>query len=229
MRLQLVRALEAPVLGDRRRPRHVLRAGDVTAALRALLRKVLGREELAGVFLRRPDVDDLRAVAGDLLEHVVAQCADRRIRTLCLVLAARERRTLGHERAAFGDPLRATAVDELRVLVPVVLQQPEEPRGEPVVVVAVDDDGRVLRDAALGEELLELLLVEEIAHRLLLQIGLPVHADRARRVTLVVGRRVDVDLEDAHVRILRMLREPVGLDESFGMRVLGIRHGITLR
>src|SRR5437867_1092909 len=185
-RLQLVRALEAPVLGDGRRPGHVLRAGDVTAALGALLWKVLRRQQLARVLLRRADIDDLRSVAGDLLEHVVAQSADRRVRTLCAVFASLERRALGDEGPTLGDPLRATAVYEPRVLVTVVLQEPEEPRREPVVVVAVHDDGGVLRGPVPREELLELLLVEEIAHGLLLQVALPVHADRTRRVTLVV-------------------------------------------
>jgi hypothetical protein len=49
---------------------------------------------------------------------------------------------------------------------------------------------------------------------MLLQIGLPVEPDSARDMSLVVGRRVDVDLEDADPRILRVLGEPVRLDEN---------------
>jgi len=65
----------------------------------------------------------------------------------------------------------------------------------------------------------------EIANRLLLQIALPIDADRAGRMPLVVRRRVDIDLEDADFGIVRVLREPIGLDKRFGMRVLS--HSVT--
>src|SRR6185295_10681501 len=148
-RLQLICALEASIRGDRRRPWHVLRTGDVTAALRALLWKRLGREQLAREFLRRSHVDDLRAVAGHLLEHVVAKRADRGIGSLRSVFAALEGRLLRDERSTLRGPLRAAAVHESHVLMPVVLEEPEEPCGEPVVVIAEDSDGRVLRDTVL--------------------------------------------------------------------------------
>src|SRR5439155_20307775 len=93
------------------------------------------------------------------------------------------------------------------------LEEPEEPCREPVVVVAVGHDRRARGDAALGKERLELLLVDEIADRMLLQVGLPVQTDRSGDVTLVVRGGVHVDLEHADARILRALREPVRLDE----------------
>ena len=49
---------------------------------------------------------------------------------------------------------------------------------------------------------------------MLLQIALPVEADGAGDVTLVIGGRVDVDLEDPDVRVGRVLGEPIGLDED---------------
>src|SRR6267378_4185867 len=141
------------------------------------------------------------------------------------VPALREAGNVVREWPLLGDPLRPSAVHELHVLVPVVLQEPEEPGREPVVVIAVRDDRRRRRHPVLRQQLLELFLVEEIAHGMLLQIGLPVEADRAGHVTLVVGARVDVDLEDSYVAILRMLGEPIGLDEHV-LRV--IRHVIPL-
>jgi len=98
--------------------------------------------------------------------------------------------------------------------VAVVLEQPEEPGREPVVVIAVRDDRRIRRHAGFRQQRLELFLVDQIADRVLLQIGLPVEADRGGDVTLFIGGRVDVDLEDANFRILRVLGEPVGLDEN---------------
>src|SRR5439155_9564835 len=72
-RPKLVGVLEASVFGDGRGPRNVLRAGDVTTALRALLWKILRREQLARVLLRGADVDDLRATIRHALEHQVPQ------------------------------------------------------------------------------------------------------------------------------------------------------------
>src|SRR4030081_1250816 len=170
----------------------------MTAALRSLLREVFGCEELARVLLRRPDIDDLRSVPRhDLLEDVVAERADRGVWCAGAVLALRVGRRVVRQRTLLRDPLRAAAVDELHVLVPVVLQQPEEPRGEPVVVVTVRDDCRTRRDALLRKKRLELLLVEKIADRMLLKVGLPVQADRRVDVALLVCGRVDVYLEDA--------------------------------
>src|SRR2546423_344174 len=76
---ELVCGFEAPVFGDRGRPGDVLRARDVAAALRAFLREVLRCEKLAGVFLRRAHIDDLRVVGDDLVQNVIAQRADRRV------------------------------------------------------------------------------------------------------------------------------------------------------
>ena len=84
-------------------------------------------------------------------------------------------------------PLLAAAVEQLDVLVAVQLEVPVGVRGEPVVVAAVEDDGVVVADAALGEQRLELLLVDEVAADLVLQVGRPVELDGALDVALVVG------------------------------------------
>ena len=186
----------------------------MAAALRAFLWKILRCQQLAGVLLGRPDVDDLRGAGYDLVEDVIAERADRRVRASRPVLGLSERRRVGRQRTFLGDPLCPAAVHQLGVLVPVVLQQPEEPGGEPVVVIAVRHDRRLGRDPVLRQERFQLLLVEKVAHRMLLEIDLPVEADRAGNVPLVVGRRVHVDLEDADIWILRVLREPFGLDEN---------------
>ena len=71
------------------------------------------------------------------------------------------------------------------------------------------------RDA---EQLAEGLRAQEVALDLVLQVGLPVEADRAGDVRLGVERRVLVDLDDADRRVVEMLLEPLGLDEH----VLGV-------
>src|SRR5439155_15900897 len=142
-RPKLVGVLEASVFGDGRGPRNVLRAGDVTTALRALLWKILRREQLARVLLRGADVDDLRATIRHALEHQVPQGAHRRVRRLRPIVAPRERWRRVRQGSTLCDPLRASTVHEAHVLVAVVLEEPEEPCREPIVVVAIDRDGRI--------------------------------------------------------------------------------------
>src|ERR671927_43737 len=93
-------------------------------------------------------------------------------------------------------PLLAAAVDELDVLVAVELEVPVGVGGEPVVVAAVEDHGVVVGDAALGEQLLETLLVDEVAADRVLQVLLPVELDGTFEVAAVVGAGVLVHLDE---------------------------------
>ena len=97
---------------------------------------------------------------------------------------------------------------------------PERPVGvsrEPVVVVAVEHDRRVGRDAAASEHPLERLLGRDVAHGLVLQVLAPVPGDGALDVSTLVGRRVDVDLDQAHALVAAVLGGPLGADERFGV------------
>ena len=95
----------------------------------------------------------------------------------------------GHLRgggAALGDPLLTRPVHELHVVMAVVLQVPEGVGGEPVVAVAVEDHGVVVRHSRAAEELSEVLRAEEVALDLVLKVLLPVEADCAGDVRLGV-------------------------------------------
>src|SRR3954470_19885709 len=209
---QLVSRLEGAVLPDRLRPRDRLRAGDVAAALGALLLVARHRDELARELLRRADVDEHLAVA-ERVEDGVALGADRVVARLGGERRRRMARRVARRLAALGDPLLARAVHELHVVVAVVLEVPVRVRREPVVAIAVEDDRVVVGDAARAEQLTELLRPEEVALDLVLQVLLPVEADGARDVRLGGQRRVLVDLDDPDVRGVQMLRHPLGVDE----------------
>ena len=73
---QLLRGLERAVLSDGLRPRDRRRAGDVPAALRALLLVALRRDDLAGELRGGAHVDEVRGVA-DRGQHLLAPGADR--------------------------------------------------------------------------------------------------------------------------------------------------------
>jgi hypothetical protein len=107
--------------------------------------------------------------------------------------------------------------------VAVQLEVPVRVGREPVVVAAVQDDGVVVADALLGQQRLELLLVDEVATDLVLQFGLPVELDGAADVAAVVGRGVLVDLDEDDARGVQVLLGPVGRDEH-----VCTAHGVLL-
>jgi hypothetical protein len=63
--------------------------------------------------------------------------------------------------------------------VAVVLQIPVGVGREPVVAIAVEDDRVVVGDPARSQQRPEVLGAQEVALDLVLQVGLPVKADRA--------------------------------------------------
>ena len=121
------------------------------------------------------------------------------------VLVAGRLDRVGGQRAAVELPLLAAAVEQLDVLVAVELEVPVGVGGEPVVVAAVEDHGVVVGDAAFGQQLRELLLVDEVAPDRVLQVGLPVQLDRAGDVAAVVGAGVLVDLDEDDVGRVEIL------------------------
>ena len=121
-------------------------------------------------------------------------------------------------------PLLAAAVEQLDVLVAVELEVPVGVGGEPVVVAAVEHDGVVVGDAALGEQRLELRLVDEVAADLVLEVGGPVELDGALDVALVVGGGVLVDLDEDDAVGVEVVLDPLGGDE----RVLAAHGGVLL-
>src|SRR6185312_12334371 len=71
-------------------------------------------------------------------------------------------------------------------------------------------------DAALGEQLRELLGVDEVTLDRVLQVGLPVQLDRAGDVAGAVGAGVLVDLDVDGVRRVEIALGPVNGDQDVG-------------
>ena len=107
----------------------------------------------------------------------------------------------------------------------VQLQLPIRPRGEPVVVVAIQHDRRVRADARCRQECAEVLAARDVATDAVGELAGPVPADRSRQVALVVGGRVDIDLDEADRRVVETGLRPGGVDEGVAGGVSGA-HGI---
>lgn len=76
-------------------------------------------------------------------------------------------------------------------------------RGKPVIVVAVQDHGRVVGNPRPAEQLFQRLLVGDIPFHGLFQVALPVPAHGAGDMPLAAGGRVHVDLHQPDLGVLR--------------------------
>ena len=111
---------------------------------------------------------------------------------------------------------------------PVDLEVPVRVGGEPVVPVAVEDDGRVVADAALAEDPLERRLADEVALDRVLQVLAPVELDRAADVPLLVEVGVLVHLGEDEPLAVEAVCQPAGRDQH-RLRVTVLHHLSSLR
>ena len=204
---EVLAVLERPVLLDRLSPRNRGRAGDVAGPLGGLAQTGRG-DDLAVELGRAADVDEDELRVAEPRQDVVAEGAKAEVGLRELIAGSREGRYVGRQRQAVVEPVLAPAVEDPDVVVTEQLQLPVRPGGEPVVVVAVEDDRRVRADAGLREELREVLAAGDVAADPVGQLAGPVPADGAGQVALLVGGRVDVDLDEADVRIVEVLLSP---------------------
>src|SRR6267378_8398313 len=222
--LEILSRLERAVLVDGLGPGNVLRPGNVPASLRVLRRIFRRREDLSREFLRRSHVDEDFVLLLDRLPHVVQVYAEGLVRFLRREGRLGERGDVLRDREILLDPLLPTAVQEDDVVDAVVLEHPEDERGEPVVEVPVKDDFVVVRDAQPAEERLEALFRDDVSAHRIVDVLLPVDQDGPRDVPeVVVRRRIVIDLDDADVLIAQTSFHPARVDQYFGMRVC--RHG----
>ncbi len=152
-----------------------------------------------------------------MLAYLVAEGANLGIIPLGRLVAAR--RIAGHlpaQLAALGDPLGAPAVHDSRIRVAEQLEHPECIGRPPVVLVAVEDDGRVVADALGRQQLLETRAVEIVAYDWVVQVGDPVDLDCAWDVALVVKHDVLVALDDPYLWVVQMIGDPAGIDQHLG-------------
>nr|GLJ70948.1 hypothetical protein GCM10017583_02030 [Agromyces mediolanus] len=155
-------------------------------------------------------------------EHVLLEGSDDGV--VALDDRVLDRRDLGRRRgelAALGDPEVAAAVEQSHVLVPEEGEHPERVGGPPVVLVAVDDDGRVAGDALRAQQGGELLAVEVVADDGVVELRVPVDLHRTGDVAGLVEQYVLVRLDHHETGFAQSFGEPLGGDEPLRVGVLG--------
>src|SRR5437867_3781422 len=219
---QVVQGLERAIrIVHRLGPWNVLRAGDVPAALRVLRRVLRRREDLPAELLRAPDVDEDLVLHPHRLADVVQVHADRVVRLLRVERRVRVRGHVLREGQLLEEPLLAPAVHEDDVLDPVVLEDPERERREPVVEIPVEDELHVVRHTEPAEEVLELRLRDDVPRYGVVDVLPPVDQAGGRNVPEIVVRgRVVVHLDDPDLRIADETLDPARVHQNFRMCVV---------
>src|SRR5215211_6894260 len=231
--LQLIGALEGPVLPHGPRPRHVGGTRDVPSPEGALLRVVGHVEQLPPVLAGTPNVDHL-APGLQVPIHVLLESPYPGIVPLGnrVVGPGKGGHVLGHL-APLGLPLYPSTIHDLHV---VVAEEPEHPQGvgrPPVVLVPVEDDRRVGGDAQLCHEVGEVFRVQVVTHQRIVEVLDPVYLYGVRDVSYVVEKHILIRFDYAQVlRVVQMVLYPLGTDEGVRVRValllyLLFRHNLS--
>ena len=196
-------------------------AGNAPAAFGAVinLEGVIGYA-LAGIFLRRTQVDEQTLGLAQMRAHVVAANAHRRYSGGRLLIGdgGKVRHAL-RQRPLFQEPFAAPAVEQLQLGVPGHGEGPEGVAAE-LDGIAVQHDGCLRSDADATEHPRHRRGRYEIAVRLVPARRFPVEPQRARDMPGAVGRVVAniADFDNAQIWVGEMILEPVGGDEGGGHR-----------
>lgn len=146
--------------------------------------------------------------------HVDEAGAERGIRRLHRDGGGRIGLRLGRERTVLRLPLLAAPIEQFHVLDAINVEDPGTPGGEPVVGVAVEDDGGVFRHAGIAEQRLEVLLRYDVALYAIDQIAVPGDVHRARDMAALVEAGIDADLDHPNLGVGGILLQPIGADQE---------------
>src|SRR5207253_5324852 len=196
---QVVVGLESAVLVGSLRPGNIRGLGNVTGALSSFGHARRG-DNFAGEFVDGTNVDELaRLAAVHYGEDFFLACANGFVGTRNAIGRGSDVRGILGNCALLLEPFLAAAIDEADVLMAVELQLPKGVRGEPVVVVAVEKNSGVIGNAGVGKKLFERGFGDKVAADIVLKLGLPVPADGAGDVSLVVGGGIHIDFDETKI------------------------------
>src|SRR5229473_4232883 len=207
---QVVEGLEGAVFVRSLRPRDIRGLGNMAGALSGFGHARRG-DDLAGELIDGTNVNELAGLAPlEDGEDFFLVSAQGLVGAGDVIGGRSDLCRFGCKLALFFKPLFAAAVDEADVLVAVVFQLPEGVSGEPVVVITIQKNGRVIGNARGAEKFFESGLVDQIAADVVLELGLPVPSDGAGDVSLIVGGGVHVNFDKAEIRGIKIVSGPIG-------------------
>src|SRR5215212_5261239 len=213
--LQLIGALEGPILPHSPRPRHVSGPWDVPSPESAFLWVVRHVKELAPVLTGTPYVDHL-SPGLQMPLHVLPESPYLGVVPLRnrVLSPGKGWYILGHF-APLRFPFYPSTVHNLHVVVAKETEHPEGVGRPPVVLVTVEDDRRIRGNAQLRHEVGEVLRVQVITHERIVEVLDPIYLHGVRYVANVIEEHVLIRFDYADVlRVVQVLCDPLSTNES---------------
>src|SRR5262249_36148259 len=150
-------------------------------------------QEFTTVFARRPYIDE-RFMHPDVVHDFLPEGANGEIRPAGRISLSGIVWTFLGQWPPFIDPLLSPTVHNTTVAVTVQLENPEGIACPSVVPVTVKYNFMLVSNALATNEFGERLLIDIVAHHLVLQFAMPVHLDGTRDMPDVVQEHVLVRL-----------------------------------
>ena len=100
---------------------------------------------------------------------------------------------------------------------PVHLQLPERPCSEPIIIITIQYDRRIIPDALSTEEALEGGLADDLTPNRIAKLRLPIPTKGSRHVSLSVRGSVDIDFNDTNLWISEVGCDPLSRNEDIGV------------
>ncbi|MNS75704.1 hypothetical protein D3C72_1092320 [compost metagenome] len=211
---QFIDGFECTVRSNCLAPWHIRCARDVTGTDCQFL-YTCRCKNFAAVFISRADVDQSYiAFLFSRCDNIAQACAQGRIGCTDFDIAGG--RCLGHRNqwAIFCFPFLATAIQQFDVLHAVDIKYPCAPCGKPVIGVAIQDDGAVIVDAGVTQQLFKVLLAGDVATDGIDQVGMPFKIYRARNMCAFEYAGIHADFNQAQFWIVDVFFQPVGADQE---------------
>jgi hypothetical protein len=114
------------------------------------------------------------------------------------------------ERAILRDPFLPSPIHDRGPLVSKELEHPKRVGRPPVVLVAIEDDQRIVRDPAARHQRLKAAAIDIVALNRVLEIDMPIDLDRAGDVSHFVQEDVLVRFGNPYFWIIQVILDPLG-------------------
>ena len=105
---------------------------------------------------------------------------------------------------------------------PVNLEQPEAIRGEPIVIIPINDDCVSGRNPSAANQFFKSFFADDIAPDLVLQLCLPIETCCPGNMTGFISFRININLHQFDTGLAQIFFDPIGRDQDFRMSI--VRH-----
>src|SRR6266496_2002104 len=134
-------------------------------------------------------------------------------------------RNLRSKLALVSKPFYTTTIQATNIFMCIKFEDPQCPGGKPIIVVPVKYNRGIVAHSCASQQLFQVLLAEWSAYHLVLKLFLPVETNCATNMPLVIGSSIDVNFDQANLRIVQVSLDPICIHQDFWLNIVFVfRH-----